>query len=79
MSGCVNHPRPIKHWVFASSGSFPRSSRPSLTSLTLRRGRSYGELDLLFENKVPAWRFKSTKVDRESCERVLLTASLMRP
>jgi len=29
------------------------------------KGRSYGELDLLFEQKVPAWRFKSTKVDRE--------------
>ncbi|KAF7965992.1 hypothetical protein HWV62_32702 [Athelia sp. TMB] len=28
------------------------------------RGRSYGELDLLFEDKVPAWRFKSTKVDQ---------------
>ncbi|KAI0699131.1 maltose permease [Cytidiella melzeri] len=28
------------------------------------KGRSYGELDLLFENKVPAWRFKSTKVDQ---------------
>lgn len=28
------------------------------------RGRSYGELDILFENKVPAWRFKSTKVDQ---------------
>ena len=30
------------------------------------RGRSYGELDILFMNKVPAWRFKSTKVDRKS-------------
>ncbi|KAF9039432.1 maltose permease [Hymenopellis radicata] len=28
------------------------------------QGRSYGELDLLFEHKVPAWRFKSTKVDQ---------------
>ncbi|KAJ7624619.1 maltose permease [Roridomyces roridus] len=28
------------------------------------RGRSYGELDILFENKVPAWRFASTKVDQ---------------
>ncbi|KAJ7049352.1 trehalose transport-related protein [Mycena amicta] len=27
-------------------------------------GRSYGELDILFENKVPAWRFKNTKVDQ---------------
>lgn len=30
----------------------------------LRRGRSYGELDLLFEHKVPAWRFKTTKADQ---------------
>jgi SP family general alpha glucoside:H+ symporter-like MFS transporter len=29
------------------------------------KGRSYGELDLLFERKIPAWRFKSTPVDRE--------------
>ncbi|KAJ6503790.1 maltose permease [Mycena sanguinolenta] len=28
------------------------------------RGRSYGELDILFENKVPAWRFSGTKVDQ---------------
>ena len=28
-------------------------------------GRSYGELDILFENRVPAWRFKNSKVDRE--------------
>ncbi|KZP26240.1 maltose permease [Athelia psychrophila] len=28
------------------------------------RGRSYGELDLLFEDKVPAWRFKGTQVDQ---------------
>ncbi|KAJ7889441.1 trehalose transport-related protein [Mycena olivaceomarginata] len=28
------------------------------------RGRSYGELDILFENKVPAWRFSKTKVDQ---------------
>lgn len=33
--------------------------------LTPPLSRSYGELDILFENKVPAWRFKSTKVDRE--------------
>ncbi|KAF7291275.1 Maltose permease [Mycena indigotica] len=26
--------------------------------------RSYGELDVLFENRVPAWRFKSAKVDQ---------------
>ena len=40
--------------------------------LTLRlpetKGRSYGELDLLFERKVPAWRFKTTKVNGQySC------------
>jgi SP family general alpha glucoside:H+ symporter-like MFS transporter len=29
------------------------------------RNRSYGELDLLFENRIPAWRFAKTKVDRE--------------
>jgi len=28
------------------------------------KNRSYGELDLLFEHRVPAWRFKSTKVDQ---------------
>lgn len=28
------------------------------------RGRSYAELDTLFENGVPAWRFSSTKVDQ---------------
>nr|GAT58238.1 maltose permease [Mycena chlorophos] len=27
-------------------------------------GRSYGELDVLFEHKVPAWRFSSTKADQ---------------
>ncbi|ORY28791.1 maltose permease [Naematelia encephala] len=28
------------------------------------KGRSYGELDLLFEHKVPAWRFKGTRVEQ---------------
>ncbi|KAJ9111204.1 hypothetical protein QFC22_006579 [Naganishia vaughanmartiniae] len=28
------------------------------------RNRSYGELDLLFEHRVPAWRFAKTKVDQ---------------
>ncbi|KAJ7260368.1 trehalose transport-related protein [Mycena haematopus] len=28
------------------------------------RGRSYGELDIMFDNKVPAWRFSGTKVDQ---------------
>ncbi|KAJ7152083.1 trehalose transport-related protein [Mycena filopes] len=27
-------------------------------------GRSYGELDILFENRVPAWRFSRSKVDQ---------------
>ncbi|KZO94753.1 maltose permease [Calocera viscosa TUFC12733] len=35
-----------------------------LIRLPETRGRSYGELDMLFEGKVPAWRFKSTKVDQ---------------
>lgn len=29
------------------------------------RGRSYGELDLMFQNHIPAWRFSKTNVDRE--------------
>ncbi|KAG8855056.1 hypothetical protein FRB96_007251 [Tulasnella sp. 330] len=28
------------------------------------RGRSYGELDVLFERKVPAWRFSKTKAEQ---------------
>ncbi|KAH7106795.1 trehalose transport-related protein [Auriculariales sp. MPI-PUGE-AT-0066] len=35
-----------------------------LLRLPETRGRSYGELDLLFEHRIPAWRFKSTKVDQ---------------
>ncbi|KZV93750.1 putative MFS alpha-glucoside transporter [Exidia glandulosa HHB12029] len=35
-----------------------------LLRLPESKGRAYGELDILFENKVPAWRFKSTKVDQ---------------
>lgn len=27
------------------------------------KDRSYAELNLLFENRVPAWKFKTTKVD----------------
>jgi hypothetical protein len=34
--------------------------------LVAAMGRSYGELDILFENHVPAWRFSKSKVDRES-------------
>ncbi|GFZ49522.1 hypothetical protein JCM24511_07642 [Saitozyma sp. JCM 24511] len=29
------------------------------------KGRSYGELDILFNNRVEAWKFARTKVDRE--------------
>lgn len=32
------------------------------------KGRTPGELDVLFENKVPAWRFASTKVDQFQSE-----------
>ena len=41
------------------------------------KGRSYAELNLLFENRVPAWKFKSTKVDAFRAEslRVERTAS----
>jgi SP family general alpha glucoside:H+ symporter-like MFS transporter len=28
------------------------------------RGRSYGELDVLFERRVPAWRFEKTRVEQ---------------
>jgi hypothetical protein len=52
-SGC---PRPRE-------GKSPRVEQQLLVYL-LMLIRSYGELDILFENKVPAWRFKKTKVDR---------------
>ena len=32
------------------------------------KGRTYGELEILFGDKVPARRFASTKVDGELCE-----------
>lgn len=35
---------------------------PSIAS----KDRTFGEIDLLFEQKVPARKFKYTKVDRES-------------
>ncbi|MBE3048138.1 hypothetical protein IMZ48_37660 [Candidatus Bathyarchaeota archaeon] len=31
------------------------------------KDRTFGEIDLLFDNKVPARKFKYTKVDREFC------------
>ncbi|GFZ47109.1 hypothetical protein JCM24511_04851 [Saitozyma sp. JCM 24511] len=46
------------------AGSAGLSTIYCLLRLPESKGRSYGELDLLFENKVPAWRFKSTKVDQ---------------
>ncbi|KAF5388947.1 hypothetical protein D9757_005152 [Collybiopsis confluens] len=45
-------------------GSAALSTLYCLLRLPETKGRSYGELDLMFENKVPAWRFKSTKVDQ---------------
>jgi hypothetical protein len=41
--------------------------------LLINRGRSYGELDILFEHRVPAWKFKTTKADRELCSVPLWT------
>lgn len=38
---------------------------------TAAMGRSYGELDVLFENRVSAWRFSRTKVDRASLPALL--------
>ena len=36
-----------------------------LLRLPETKHRSYAELDLLFEHKIPAWRFRKTAVDRE--------------
>lgn len=35
------------------------------------KDRTFGEIDLLFENHVPARKFKYTKVDREFLEQAL--------
>jgi MFS transporter, SP family, general alpha glucoside:H+ symporter len=35
-----------------------------LLRLPETRGKSYGELEVLFENRVPAWKFAKTKVDQ---------------
>lgn len=35
------------------------------------RNRSYGELEVLFEKKIAAWRFANTKVDRKSSAAIL--------
>lgn len=35
-----------------------------LLRLPEAKGRSYGELDILFENRIPAWKFKTTKADQ---------------
>ncbi|KAE9391257.1 maltose permease [Gymnopus androsaceus JB14] len=45
-------------------GSALLSTLYCLLRLPETRGRSYGELDMLFEEKVPAWRFSSTKADQ---------------
>ena len=34
------------------------------------KDRTFGEIDLLFDNRVPARKFKYTKVDRESPSRI---------
>ncbi|KAH8827910.1 maltose permease [Flagelloscypha sp. PMI_526] len=60
----------IDSWNWgAKSGIFWGTSAALCTIYCLFRmpegkNRSYGELDILFENKVPAWRFKSTKVEQ---------------
>ncbi|KAJ7362346.1 hypothetical protein DFH08DRAFT_667367, partial [Mycena albidolilacea] len=48
---------------FFWAGSAALSALYCWLRLPETRGRSYGELDILFENKVPAWRFSKTKVD----------------
>ncbi|KAF8883506.1 maltose permease [Gymnopilus junonius] len=48
------------------AGSAALSTLYCFLRLPETKGRSYGELDLLFENNIPAWRFKGTKVDRTS-------------
>jgi SP family general alpha glucoside:H+ symporter-like MFS transporter len=37
-------------------------------SLTLVQGRSYYEIDIMFERKIPARKFKSTVVERDADE-----------
>ncbi|EIN04153.1 maltose permease [Punctularia strigosozonata HHB-11173 SS5] len=49
---------------FFWAGSATLSTLYCFLRLPETKGRSYGELDLLFESKTPAWRFKSTKVDQ---------------
>jgi len=46
------------------AGSAGLSTLYCFLRLPETRGRSYGELDMLFEEKVPAWRFSRTKVDQ---------------
>ncbi|KAJ6571319.1 trehalose transport-related protein [Mycena capillaripes] len=45
-------------------GSATLSAIYCIFRLPETRGRSYGELDILFENRVPAWRFSKSKVDQ---------------
>ncbi|KAF9066480.1 maltose permease [Rhodocollybia butyracea] len=54
-------------------GSALLSTLYCLIRLPETKGRSYGELDLLFENQVPAWRFKGTKVDQFGRHAELIT------
>jgi SP family general alpha glucoside:H+ symporter-like MFS transporter len=46
------------------AGSAGLSTVYCLLRLPESRNRSYGELDMLFEEKIPAWRFSSTKVNQ---------------
>ncbi|KAJ7633902.1 hypothetical protein DFH06DRAFT_1139818 [Mycena polygramma] len=47
-----------------SSGSATLSCLYCFLRLPETRGRSYGELDILFANRVPAWRFSKSKADQ---------------
>ena len=58
-------------WNLGAKGAFIFAATGALCTvwcilrLPETKHRSYSELDVLFERRVPAWRFKSTKVDRE--------------
>lgn len=38
----------------------------TLESLLINQDRTFGEIDVLFENRIPARKFKYTKADRKS-------------
>lgn len=67
-------PRMLNDWNWGpKSGIFWGVSAGLCTAyiwlrLPETRGRSYGELDLLFEHKVPAWKFAKTKVNQFAAE-----------